>query len=195
MHDGPAINLDLSKPFSSLIDKFSEAIRGRNAPSLAVKMAKAEAEAVVIKANAQAEAEVVKAKSKAKASFIKKQADLDARELEWRTVSRLRAEEMSQQANLERILALSEPALKEDAKPHQVENDWLTNYGSKARSVSGEEMQLIWSRILAGEAEVVPGVVESRHTLAPDRFRCRDASPPADPAPSSPRSATIVRLV
>ena len=43
--------------------------------------------------------------------------------------------------------------------------------------------------------EVVPGVVESRHTLAPDRFRCRDASPPADPAPSSPRSATIVRLV
>jgi len=44
------------------------------------------------------------------------------------------------------------PLLVEGATPQNVEGDWIANFFDKCRLVSDEEMQVLWSKILAGEA-------------------------------------------
>lgn len=43
------------------------------------------------------------------------------------------------------------PLIEEKANPALVENDWLSFFYDKAKNVSNEEMQILWSNILAGE--------------------------------------------
>ncbi len=53
------------------------------------------------------------------------------------------------------------PLLKDDASPGNVANDWITNFFDKSRIVSNVEMQELWSRVLAGEANA-PGTFSRR---------------------------------
>ena len=70
-------------------------------------------------------------------------------------------EEAQRQQNMEDITVRALPQLDENAKPDSIENDWITNFFAKCRIVSGNEMQELWSRILAGEANV-PGTYARR---------------------------------
>jgi hypothetical protein len=53
------------------------------------------------------------------------------------------------------------PQLQEDSRPAEVEDDWLTNFFDKCRLISDDDMQTLWSRVLAGEANS-PGKYSKR---------------------------------
>ena len=62
---------------------------------------------------------------------------------------------------MEDITAKALPQLNEKATPDSMENDWLVNFFDKSRIVSDNEMQELWSRVLAGEANT-PGTYSKR---------------------------------
>ena len=134
------INLgDLSKPADTLIKKVSDAVGGFFAPYQVKRMAKAEAEA----------------------AMIKEQSETEITDLHRRAVHRWIEEEAQRQKNMEDITAKALPQLDENATPDSVENDWIVNFFDKSRIVSDNEMQELWSRVLAGEANT-PGTYSKR---------------------------------
>ena len=134
------INLgNLSKPADTLIKKISDAVGGLFAPYQVKRMAKAEAEAEMIKA----------------------QSEINVTYLHRRAVHRWIEEEAQRQKNMEDITEKALPQLGEKATPDSVENDWLVNFFDKSRIVSDNEMQELWSRVLAGEANA-PGTYSKR---------------------------------
>src|SRR5205814_1744582 len=70
-------------------------------------------------------------------------------------------EEARYQENIESITAKALPQLKEASDPNAMEDDWVTNFFDKSRIVSDAEMQDLWSRVLAGEANA-PGTYSKR---------------------------------
>ncbi len=125
------INLgDLAKPAIILIEKVSDAIGGIFKPAQIERIAKAEAKAFIIKA-----------KSEIRVS--------DLRE---RAANRLVNEEITKQKNIEDIIRLAIPLLNSNAKPEELDEDWIVNLFNKARYFSDDEMQLLWAKILSGQA-------------------------------------------
>jgi len=140
------INLgDLAEPAKVLIEKVSEAVGGAFKPYQIKRVAKAEAEAEIIKANAQ----------------------IEISELQQRALNRFLHEEATKQENIENITKKAIPQLGEGANPGEIEKDWLVDFFDKSRIVSDEEMQSLWSSILAGEANK-PGTYSKRtlHLMA-----------------------------
>jgi hypothetical protein len=72
-------------------------------------------------------------------------------------------EEGKRQSNIEDITRKALPLLKEKSSPDKVDDDWITNFFDKCRIVSDEDMQQLWSKVLAGEANT-PGAF-SRRTI------------------------------
>lgn len=125
---------ELSKPATVLIEKISDALGGYFKPYQIKRVAKAEGEAEIIRAQTQ----------------------VDVTDLQRRAMIRFVAEEGRKQENIETITAKAIPQLEESAKPDKVQEDWIANFFDKCRIVSDEEMQTLWSRVLAGEANA-PG--------------------------------------
>jgi len=130
---------ELSKPATVLIEKISDAIGGIAKPWQIRRVAQAEAEADKIKALSQ----------------------IDIDELQRRSLQRFVAEEAKKQINIEEITAKALPQVNDDAQPENIEDDWITNFFDKCRLISDEEMQNLWSKVLAGEANV-PGTYSKR---------------------------------
>lgn len=142
MTDKSLIKIDLgelSKPATALIEKISDAVGGLYKPYQIVRVAKAEAEAELIRA--ETEIEITERTRRALGRFI--------------------SEEEKKQANMEDITQKSLPHLNEDSSPQDMEDDWITNFFEKCRIVSNDEMQQLWARILAGEANT-PGTFSRR---------------------------------
>jgi len=134
------VNLgDISKPADTLIKKVSKAVGGIFAPYQLKRMAKAEAEVAILKA----------------------ETDNHIKEIHRRAMHRFIDEEAKRQENIESITGKTLPLLNENAKPDEVEDDWITNFFDKARIVSDSQMQQLWSRVLAGEANA-PGTYSKR---------------------------------
>jgi len=70
-------------------------------------------------------------------------------------------EEAKKQGNIEGITQKALPLLSEQAEPQKVEDDWITNFFDKSRIVADREMQELWARVLAGEANA-PGTFAKR---------------------------------
>lgn len=130
---------DISKPAVVLIEKISDALGVYFEPHRVTRMARAEAEAQKIKATAQ----------------------IETTELHKRALRRFLAEEAQKQSNIESITAKALPYLKEESKPQDIENDWITNFFDKCRLISDEQMQTLWAKVLAGEANS-PGSYSKR---------------------------------
>jgi hypothetical protein len=129
------VNLgDFAKPANTLIERCSDAVGGLFAPHQIRRIARAQADADKTDAKAQ----------------------IEISNLQRRAVRRWIAEEGRKQQNMEAILQKALPDVKNDAKPEAVNEDWLTNFFDKGRLISDEQMQLLWGRILAGEANA-PG--------------------------------------
>ena len=142
MSNNSLINLgELSKPATVLIEKISEGMGGAFRPLQIKRVAKAEAEAAKIKA--QSEAEVSK---------IAAQSEIEVTDLQQRAMQRVVAEEARNQQNMEQIIENAVPQVDEDANPNDMDNDWIANFFDKSRLVSDSEMQTLWSKVLAGEA-------------------------------------------
>jgi len=107
------------------------------------------------KAKAEADAKEIEAQSQIAVNRLLAQADIKNRELGQRALTRLVQEETKSQQNMEDVLKSATRYLNEDAEPEKIEDDWLTHFFSKCRMVSDREMQDLWSKILAGEANQV----------------------------------------
>ena len=92
------------------------------------------------------------AEAQAKADLIKAKSEIEITGLQKRSARRWMIEEMIHQQNMESITAKALPQLNENADASQMDDDWLANFFAKCRIVSDDEMQTLWSRILAGEA-------------------------------------------
>lgn len=140
MTDNPLAKLgDLTKPATVLIEKISDAVGGIFKPHQIVRVAKAEAEADRIRAEAQ----------------------IQVTDIHRRAMHRFLVEEAKKQSNIEDITQKALPLLEEESSPQNVEDDWITNFFDKCRIVSDEDMQQLWSRVLAGEANE-PGAFSKR---------------------------------
>ena len=130
---------DLSKPATVLIEKISDAVGGVFKPYQIVRVAKAEAEASRIQAESQ----------------------IQVTDLHRRAMHRFLEEEAKKQSNIEAITQSALPLLEDKSSPQNVADDWITNFFDKSRIVSDSEMQSLWSRVLAGEANE-PGAFAKR---------------------------------
>jgi hypothetical protein len=130
---------DLTKPATVLIEKISDAVGGIFKPHQIVRVAKAEAAAEQIRAESQ----------------------IQVTELQRRAIYRFFEEEGKRQSNIEDITRKALPLLEEESAPQSMEDDWITNFFDKCRIVSDEDMQRLWSRVLAGEANS-PGAFSRR---------------------------------
>jgi len=130
---------ELSKPATVLIEKISDAIGGLFKPWQMRRVAQAEAETEKISALSR----------------------IEVSELEQRSLHRLLTEEAMKQANMESITRKALPGLQDDARPNEVEDDWLTNFFEKCRLISDHDMQKLWARVLSGEANK-PGTFSKR---------------------------------
>ena len=134
------VNLgEISKPADTLIRKISEAVEGLAAPWQIERVANAEA----------------------KAAMIKAQTEIEITDLHRRAMHRFVEEEAKRQKNMEDIIAKTVPQLNEESKPDAMDDDWITNFFDKCRIISDSEMQILWSRVLAGEANT-PGTYSKR---------------------------------
>jgi hypothetical protein len=136
--DSSLIKID-SEAAKVLIEKIADAIGGYFKPFQIKRVAKAEAEAEIIRTKAMIKSD----------------------ELQRRAVVRFIAEEAKKQDNIENITRKAIPLLSESSNPQEMENDWITNFFDKCRIISDDEMQILWSRVLAGEANA-PGSFSKR---------------------------------
>ncbi len=120
----------LTNPATALIERVSDAVGGIARPAQIRRVARAEADAKVIMA----------------------EADIKITEIQQRAARRFIEEETKNQINIENITHQAIPHLNENAEPEKIEDDFLRNFFDKSRLVSDEQMQEIWARILAGEA-------------------------------------------
>jgi hypothetical protein len=125
---------DWSRPASVLIEKIADAVGGIGRPHQIVRVAKADAKATIIRARAE----------------------IEVKNLERRAMRRFVAEEAKKQANMEQIIRDSLPQLTENSRPQDLPDDWISNFFEKCRIISDEDMQRLWAKILAGEANA-PG--------------------------------------
>ena len=129
----------LSKPADTLIKKVSSAVGGIFEPWQIKRIAKAEAEAGLIKAKAE----------------------IKVTDLHRRAMHRFVEEEANRQENMETITEKAIPQLEDGSDPSKMEDDWVTNFFDKSRIVSDSDMQNLWASVLAGEANS-PGTYSKR---------------------------------
>ncbi len=129
----------ISQPVTRLIDKISDAIGTLYEPRRIRNVAEAESEAALIKEESQ----------------------IKINELQQRAMLRFISEEAKKQGNIESITQKAIPLVEDSAKPDEMEDDWIVNFYDKCRIISDDDMQQLWSKILAGEANA-PGSYSKR---------------------------------
>jgi len=151
--------LGLSKPIEKLIDVLARGVGAVTKPMLIRNEAEAKAYEIQCISKAVQGAPVEKLQYKNGVIIIEDKkgksqiADLPN---EKRAELRILHEESRKQKNIESVAAgaaelLSDcHALNND---REVEQDWINEYFDKVKLVSSSEMQLIWSKILAGEVQ------------------------------------------
>ena len=92
------------------------------------------------------------AQAKADAAMTLAKGDIEIDEVKRRAAKRFVEEETRKQLNMESIVEKAVQDVDPEAPTEQVDDDWITNYFDKCRSVSDDEMQNLWARILSGEA-------------------------------------------
>ena len=153
MADIPVVKLDLgnlAEPAKVLIAKISGAVGGIFKPWQMIRVAKAEAEIDRIRADSE----------------------IEITDLHRRAARRWLEEEAKKQANIEGITEKALPLLEEGSAPQDVSDDWITNFFDKSRTVSDEEMQQLWSRVLAGEANAPGGFSRKTVNIMGDLNKC-----------------------
>lgn len=133
----------LAEPANTFIRKVSDLVEGAFAPYQIRRVAKAKADAAIT----QAESEI------------------EMTDLHKRAARRWIEEEARRQKNMEDIADKALPLLEKTADPAAVDDDWIVHFFDKCRRVNSEQMQGLWSRALAGEANI-PGSFSKRTVTA-----------------------------
>ncbi len=141
---------DISKPLDTLIRKAFRVLGWIVEPIQIARLTEAEASRTVRLAEAEAQADRIYAENRIAITERQREA-----------VYRWVGEEEKKQANIESILLKTGSLLEEESLSQNVEDDWIANFFEKCKIVSNEEMQQLWARILAGEANK-PGAFSKR---------------------------------
>lgn len=120
----------ISQPATELIKRISDALGSLLQPWQMRRIARA-----------QTDVDQIMAESQIKIS-----------EIEQRGINRLIKEEGRRQNNIESITAQALPLLSPDARPDEVDIDWIVHFFDRCRLVSDIEMQTVWANLLAGES-------------------------------------------
>jgi hypothetical protein len=123
------INMELTKPLTRLIETVSAGIGAVYEPTKIIKIAKA-----------QAEAEIIKFK-----------AEIAKTELAERAKQRLFHLEMKRQLNIESIVQKASQILPDSVPEKPVDDDWSSQFFEGCKDISDEQVQLLWAKILSGE--------------------------------------------
>ena len=110
---------EISKPATVLVEKRADAVGGLFRPYQIKRIARADAEADIIRAQGQ----------------------IEVTDLQRRAMRRFVAEESKKQENMEAITCKALPQLEDKSRPADVNDDWIANFFDKCRIVSDEEMQ------------------------------------------------------
>lgn len=135
-----------------VIQKLSDAIGLWYQPVHIRRMAEAEADAAQTATLAAAEI-----------SHLEKTCAIELGDLERRAIHRRLTEDVRHQQNIENIVAKALPELGEKSTAESLKDDWIRHFFEKCRNFSEPELQLLWAKILAGEAE---GQGTSKKTLS-----------------------------
>ena len=79
------------------------------------------------------------------------EAEIEVEDLQAQARRRREMEDIRHQKNMLSVLIKTKGQFNQDAMPDDVEDDWYANFFDKVRNISDEDMQMLWSRILAGE--------------------------------------------
>ena len=120
----------LAKPVTTFIEKVSNAVGTLWEPHQIRRVAQAQADAALTLA----------------------QGDIEVTELQRRAAQRFVDEETRRQTNMETIAGKAISMLNPHAVAEKMEDDWIANFFDKCRIVSDADIQDLWSRVLAGEA-------------------------------------------
>jgi hypothetical protein len=130
---------NLTKPATVLIEKISSAIGILYEPLRKVREAKANA----------------------KVSKIATIANIEITEIKQKAFNRLIAKEVRNQGNIEEIVSKAIGILDNNAKPADIDDDWINHFFDNCKNIGNTEMQDLWAFILAGEANN-PGTFSKR---------------------------------
>ncbi|WP_373502931.1 DUF2806 domain-containing protein [Aestuariivirga sp.] len=98
------------------------------------------------------------AKAKADIAILEAQTQNKLSEIQERGLRRMVSEEGRHQENIESIATKAIPHIADNAKPAEIEQDWMTEFFEKCRLISNAEMQEIWARLLAKESNTPQSV-------------------------------------
>jgi hypothetical protein len=129
------INVDfsgLSEPATKLIEKVSDAIGVLYEPRQIKKIAEAKSEA----------------------RKIELKTTLELTELEERAFKRTMRSEVRKQHNIDSITIKAASKIKDQDQNdiEQLDEDWIVHFFKQCEDISDEQMQTLWSRVLAGES-------------------------------------------
>ena len=134
----------LSPTGAALVNKISDAVGWLAAPTQEVRMARAKAAADLILAESEIQI-----------------SELRTGDLAQRARFRVAVEQVVQQMNIESIIVKALAHLQDGAVPRNMEDGWVLNFFDKCKYVSDEQMQEMWARLIAGEANQ-PGMFSRR---------------------------------
>ncbi len=120
----------LSEPLLTFINRVADFLGASLEPKRIVKRAQAQAEADKIKVKTEIEIEEIRRRSK----------------------ERIAHEDEIFQRNLESVFQKSMPLISSINDSEKLTDDWLLYFFNKAKFACDEDMKIIWSKILAGEA-------------------------------------------
>lgn len=93
--------------------------------------------------------------------ILKAKTEIEVGDLQHRAELRRKVQVLQEQATIEEVVSIGVANLTDEAKPADIDTDWLATFFDKCRLVSNEQMQMIWGQVLAGEANR-PGSFSSR---------------------------------
>jgi hypothetical protein len=89
---------------------------------------------------------VALANAEVKASVVKADGQY---ELEQRAINRIRQQELTKQTNIESIVELAAEQIKDSEVNGDTDKDWLSYFFENCGSVSNQEVQALWAKVLA----------------------------------------------
>ena len=119
-------------------------------PTRIKRLAKAQGQAC--RTLAQADAHVMR---------IMAEAQVEPNQMHERALQSLAYEEARKQENMDSVIVGALPLLSDKAQPEKIDEDWLQQLFEKVKVTSDKDVQKIWSRLLAGEADA-PGTFSKR---------------------------------
>jgi hypothetical protein len=91
------------------------------------------------------------AKAKADALVIRSEADLVLSDLRQRAAARLTNTEMRRQENIEAIVEKASHNLPDQCSEEPVNQDWMADFFDCCKDIGSDDVQALWGKLLAGE--------------------------------------------